>query len=278
MTKTKRKTDRLLPWFGSNTANAARPAELLAGCTWIGIPFGGGMCEVPHFAAKQILAADLHANVVNLCRVIADDALRAELIRRVDAKPYHPVELMAAQRWCLTHYAPVVGPPDLAIAAHYFTAVWMGRGGDAGTRRELSGGLPIRWDATGGGSNRRYRTAIEAVDAWGEAFRRCEFICQDAFDFLDNVKDKPNIGLYCDPPWPDVGNDYLHQFDEGQQRRLAEVLGQFGNVRIVLRYGEHPLIRELYGNRKWQWIGAAGRNQANDEIAEWLICNGKGSR
>lgn len=78
--KAKPKSARLLPWFGSNTENAAEVGRLLEGCRFVAIPFAGGMSEVPFITAKQILANDLHKNVIGLCRVIANDEQRAELI------------------------------------------------------------------------------------------------------------------------------------------------------------------------------------------------------
>lgn len=59
-----------------------------------------------------------------------------------------------------------------------------------------------------------------------------------------------------------------------QQARLAEALAKFARTRVVVRYGDHPLIRDLYPEPRWTWLEQRGRNQRNGEIAEVLIVNG----
>jgi site-specific DNA-adenine methylase len=267
------KSARLLPWFGSNTENAASAGAMLRGCRWVGIPFAGGMSEVPYIDCKQILANDLHRHVVNLCRVIADNRERRWLVEQADALPYHPDILAMYQRDAVNEpdYS-ISSAPDGYAALCYFVSVWMGRGGKAGTTGEFDGSLPIRWNANGGGSNRRYRTAIEALDAWGETFRRCEFVCMDAFEFLDKCRDSRETGIFVDAPWPDAGEEYRHQFSDGDQTRLAERLMKFTQARVVVRFGEHPLIRSLYPESSgWTWHPLTSRNQANDVKPEFLI-------
>jgi len=93
----------------------------------------------------------------------------------------------------------------------------------------------------------------------------------DVFDFLDRVKDQPDHGLYVDAPWPDAGQEYEHSFSTVQQRRLAKRLGEFNSCRLVIRYGDHPLIRELYSVDRWNWIEQTSRSQTNGAVDEVLI-------
>lgn len=266
------KSKRLVQWFGSNTENAAAVGRLLDGCRFVGIPFAGGMCEVPFIDAKQLLVSDLHRLLINLCEVIADPIGKEWLKTQADAMPYHPDVLARAQRVCREFGPQDFQFPNREAAFWYFVAVWMGRGGTAGTSSEFDGALPVRWNANGGGSNRRYRTAIEALDAWGEAFRRCEFVCMDAMEFIDRFPDVDGNGLYIDAPWPDAGEEYLHRFSEAQQRGLADCLTRLTVARVVVRFGEHPLIRGLYPAAEWQWVSGESRDQANAVKREWLIC------
>jgi DNA adenine methylase len=264
------KTRRFVQWFGANTEHAEEPGKLLEGCRFVGIPFAGGMSEVPFITAKQILVNDLHKHIINLCRVVKDDHMRKELIRQCDALPYHPDVLETYKRYAKTDFLSC--NPYMTAAVSYFVCVWMGRGGKAGTKDELKGGLPIRWNADGGGSNRRYRTAIEALDEWGKAFKRCEFVCMDALDFLIRFQDREGHGLFVDAPWPEVGDGYRHTLDESGQRDLAALLLDCKHARIVVRYGEHPLIRKLYPESAWKWIPLESRTQANERKPEFLIC------
>ncbi|MDX2147588.1 MAG: hypothetical protein SFZ23_08710 [Planctomycetota bacterium] len=60
-------------------------------------------------------------------------------------------------------------------------------------------------------------------------------------------------------------------------RDLARALGRFRHARIVLRYGAHPLIAELYLTPgvgvagPWHVHAATTRNMAGHEVQEWLI-------
>lgn len=270
-----KKSRRLVQWFGSNTENAMKVGELLQGCKFVGIPFAGGMSEVPFIQARQILCNDLHKHIINLCRIVQDNQLRAWLIKMADSQIYHPDTLALAQNFCRAY--AIHEPCDPEAALHYFVSVWMGRGGAAGTDREFSGSLPIRWDGNGGGSNQRYRTAIDALNEWGVAFRRCEFICMDGMDFIKRFPDKEENGLYVDANWPSAGHLYSNKITDEQQRELAVILAGFQKSRVVVRYGEHPLIRELYPESQWSWIGNESRDQANQFKAEWLIVRNPGS-
>ena len=57
----------LVQWFGSNRKNAHLPGMHMAGCSWIGIPFCGSGCEIPHMPeGAQIVACDAHDEIIAL--------------------------------------------------------------------------------------------------------------------------------------------------------------------------------------------------------------------
>ena len=259
------RVNALVPWFGSNRTNGAYVGKLLDGCSCVGIPFGGGLCEVPHIKARTIVVSDLHRHVINLARVVADDASRQRLAAEADALPFHPDVLAEAQEISASL------SPDCHnnhAALWYFVSQWMGRSGKAGTDAEFTGKLPVRWNAGGGDSNVRYRSAIASLEAWGQAMRRCNFVCLDVFEFLDSCKDEFGVGLYCDPPFPGPGDAYREKFDERKQRLLAARLRQFEKALVVCRFYDHLLIRELYPESSWVWNVVDGRDQANQTKRE----------
>lgn len=254
--------------------NAEKVGAALRGCNWVGIPFGGSLAEVPSLEALTILVNDLHAHIINLARVAADPVAGPKLYRRLRRPAFHPHTLAGAQRACLTY--PDVENLDaeaaLDFAEKYFLAVWMGRSGKAGTKAEFSGNLPIRWSASGGDSNTRFRSAAESLRDWCRALRHCNFYCLDWRAFLCKCLDKPKHGIYCDPPFPGEGEAYRHQMTEQQQRNLAALLTAFKAARVVCRFYDHPLIRELYTeDQGWRWEFVGGRDQANQEKPEFLI-------
>lgn len=270
--KAKPKSGRLVQWFGANTQHANLAGRLLDGCAWVGIPFSGGMSEVPSINARLILCGDRHRHIINLCQVIASEEGRTWLASEADKMPFHPDVLKSAQeKACKWQW---LDGPSAEAALWYFVSTWLNRGGKAGTDAEFKGNLPMRWDAAGGGSNQRFRTAIETIEEFGQTFRRCEFTCLDAFEFLANVKDNPASGLYVDAPWPSTGDGYRHAFTVQQQRDLARVLAEFKQTRVVVRFGVHPLIDELYPRDVWYWRGVESRTQANKACPEvYLLRN-----
>lgn len=285
-----KKVTALFPVFGGNRTNAERPGELLGKCDWIGIPFAGGMPEVPYMQARSIVVNDLHRHIVNCARACRDYS--AGMVEYLEQTIFHPDSLQRAQEYCqkIELFARV---PDADIkaevegyngchfgaAVNYFVTQWMGRSGNGSTDKEFTGNLSTRWNANGGDSNTRFRSATNAIHDFAREFRRCCFTCLDFRKFLESVSDEAGTGLYCDPPWPDAGEQYLHKFTDQDQRDLAENLDSFQEARIVMRFGEHPLIRELYPERDgWEWIEASGRTQGNNKQTEWFITRRCGSR
>lgn len=266
----------LAQWFGGNRMLAESVGRALGRLRWCGVPFAGGCPELAHIRTAAGVANDLHRHVINLARVVRDDALIEQLALRLDDLLFHPDEFAEAQRRCREReqHDRFGDTPDVQWAVDYFAACWMGRGGHAGKQREFDQMLSLRWTSTGGDSAVRFRSAIQSLRDWHRALRNWSFTCLDAFEFLDNVRDADGHGLYVDAPWPDAGDEYRHAFTDEQQARLAEALAEFTRTRVVVRYGDHPLIRELYPPQRWTWLGQTSRNQRNGEIAEVLIVNG----
>jgi site-specific DNA-adenine methylase len=262
----------IVPYFGCARMVAEEIGRALDGCTWLGVPFAGGMPELAFINCRTIAVNDLHWHVVNLGSVIAHDEMRPQLIRWLQDQAFHEAQLLRSQRMCQAMNGDR-SLQDLDAAKHYFLSQWMGRSGKAGTKGEFDGGLPVRWNANGGDSNTRYRSAIRALGAFGRIMRRCNFTCLDAFEFLDKCQDVEGHGLYIDAPWPDDGDEYRFVLTNEHHRRLATRLSLYRNARVVVRFGDHPMIRELYAESKWEWQSLDGRTQANKKKAEVLLTN-----
>ena len=244
----------------------------------MGIPFAGGMSELVHITAPTILVNDLHWNVINLATVLQHPRKGPKLYRMLRRTAFHEVELSAAQVTasrpdCIHEMREHLG--DLEAAYWYFIACWMGRSGKSGIDDEFNGRLSTRWNGNGGDSNTRYRSAVASIMAWRRILQRCSFSVLDAFDFLDRCEDSAGHAIYCDPPFPGPGDRYRHQFSEAEHRRLAGRLDGLQNARVVCRFYDHPLIREIYPEgRHWTWRRLVGRKQSNAKAAELLIVNG----
>jgi DNA adenine methylase len=276
--KTTMKTKALASWFGSDRMMAEDVGRVMGPQKWIGVPFAGGMSALRCLQAPTLVVSDLHRFVINLARVVADKGARGRLIARLKAAVFHPDELRESMEWCRANEPR--GPATYEEAAYrYFVCSWMGRSAKGGTNGEFKGELPARWNGNGGDSNTRFRSAAAGLEEWGEICARCNFHVMDCFEFLEHAKaksDKPNAksGLYLDPPFPGAGDEYTHRFTEQQHRRLATTLATFENTRVVCRFYDHPLVREIYPESQWTWIRLKGRKQSNEEAPEVLIVNG----
>lgn len=292
------KITALASWFGSNRMNAELPGRELAGCTHITVPFAGGMAEIPHMPPKaQLYVCDLHDDIINLAEIISTDegckVVASELCDRL----FHPKTLADAQARIKRYraqsgdgglFTPSLDSPkygESQRAADFFTCVWMGRGATAGSRSELTSGLALRSCGHGGDPVTRYRSAVESLQAWSQALRRCMFARESCWETIPRVRERakalikqdlpPKLGLYCDAPWPDDGDAYVHGFTEADQRRLATAVSAMPKgVRVVMRFGDHPLVRELYPESEWTWVSVSGRTQTNAKKAEVLLLNG----
>ncbi len=293
---------RLTNWFGSAAEQAHRIGPLLKGCALVVVPFVASFSEVPYLDAAKIIVGDKHAHVINLARVMADDVLGEELQRRLAAQPFCQPVLDDARRFCrqveeqqgLTKNDPALLMFDifgttvdvetdagrLTWAMHYAITSWMGRGGNAGTNGEFSNTkIPIRYSPDGGGSAQRFQNWVSSIPAWRDVLRRCEIDQADAFDVIGNIAkhDTHRVGIYCDPPWVTAGRKYKHPFTDADHRRLAKLLGKFTHARVVIRYGDEPLVRELYPSTEiggpWTYITYPSRGQQNNDVQEILILN-----
>ncbi len=108
--------------------------------------------------------------------------------------------------------------------------------------------------------------------------RRANFTTLDFRAFLAKCKDTADTGIYCDPPFPGPGDAYAHTMTLNDHRELAAVLCKFDVARVVVRYYDVPLIRELYGTRHWAWITLVGRKQTNDAAPEVLLVRNGGGK
>ena len=268
------KVTALAPWFGSNRMLAENVGAALRGCSWVGVPFAGGMSELVHIKANILLVSDLHRHVINLANCVKFN--RAALTAMLDATLFHPDELAKSQAACRARENNPIDVPtgDLEWGASYFVASWMSRAGTSGAEGEFDGSMSIRWKSGGGDSTVRFRSAIESLVEWERIAQKCSFVCLDVFEFLSQAikRDIAENGLYLDPPFPGPGDGYQHKFTIEQHRRLAERLNSFKLCRVVCRFYDHPLIRELYREEDgWTWNLLTGRKQTNDDAPEVLL-------
>lgn len=264
------KTQSALPWFGSDSEVAEDLAAYLNHCRHVTIPFCGGLGILPYLLPRHIVANDLHEDAINFYRYLTGiwgENAKDAVIHHCQRTLSHPSEMENAQA--------VLSDPtkkNTSLAAWAFwTICWLGRKGKGGTKNQ--NGLPsVRRTASGGSNASRIRAASGDLQAWATEFERCEWESVDFRVQLKKVADDAGCGIYLDPPWDQLGDGYLHGFTRQDHVDLRDLLATFTQTVIVLRYGDTPLIRELYAG--WTIIEAESRNQANAVKGElWILRN-----
>ena len=257
------KTKSALSYFGSDSEVAGDLAAMLNHCQHVTIPFVGGAAILPHLTARAIVANDLHSLAINFYRVMSQPDLREYLISFCACTLSHPGEITAAKTL-------LDSDSSIERAWAFWALCWIPRKGKGGTKHQ--GGLPsVRRKANGGNNASRIRAAADDLGQWAKHFERCEWESKDFREVLPSVADDESCGIYCDPPWPGAGRNYVHNFNDNDHLELSKALSRFEKTTVVVRYGEDSKIRTLYEG--WRVIETKTRDQANNNKPEIWITN-----
>lgn len=242
--------------------HAEKVGKLIGKQDLIGIPFAGGLSELPHMNSRQILVNDKHKELFNLYWALKTHP--SEFIRVVKDGLYHPGTLENARQRLQSDL-----PFDRACG--YFVVNWLTRC-SGGEEKEGEGSLAMRWTASGGSSIARWNSAVDGLPKWAEILRtRCECTCLDWREFIEKWNDRKGHAIYLDPPWIEGGEKYVHKFTTKDHTDLAIWAGSLKETAIVLRHSDHPLYREMYQDTGWEWVQVNAKNQAGNSTGEVLI-------
>ncbi len=260
------KTQSALPWFGSDSEVAEQLAKRLDHCKHVTIPFCGGLGILPYLTARSIVANDRHDLAINFYRVASavygKDAQK-HLFELCQQTLSHPAEMKLAKERrdsiC-----------KVTSAWSFWAICWLGRKGKGGVKSQ-DGKPSIRRTASGGSNASRIKAAADDLPEWAKHYTRCEWE-NDCFRVvIPKVANKQDCGMYIDAPWDGPGEGYLHGFDEQDHRDLRGLLSRFTETTVLVRYGDTPLIRELYSD--WQITEAESTDQTNTVKPELWITN-----
>jgi len=245
------KIKSIVPYFGGKRKLAPRIVELLGPHKTYWEPLCGSMAVLllkPPCEMETV--NDLHEDLINLARVIQDKNLAFDLYDKLSRTLYAEKFFEESkERWTSAN-----GDPDtwlsLERAYDYFVVSWMGLNGVSGTAR-CNYQFALRWCRGGGQGARRWRSVIDSMPAWHKRLQNVVILQRDAFEILDNIKDDKDTVIYCDPPYFDKSDKYIHDFTAEQHEQLAQSLKRFGKARIFVSYYDDPKLEGLYeGFRK----------------------------
>lgn len=268
----------IAPWFGGKRTLAPRIVKELGKHSAYWEPFCGSLAvllDKPESSHETV--NDLHGDLINLARVIADDDLYGQLYSRafrVLCDEHRRIE-------SLKDLETATDPLDRAF--HYFVVNWFGRNGFSGTVGCDKSSFAVRWTPNGGHGGQRFASAVNSIPAWHERLRRVTILQRDAFQVIDKIDDHPRVVIYCDPPYLVKAARYQHDFSADDHRRLAKSLSRFEQARVVVSYYRHPDLEVLYPSPRWTHVccaiakglhNAGKRGTTGTEAPEVLLING----
>lgn len=287
MSESAMKIKAIVPWFGGKRNLASRIVELLSPHRVYWEPFCGSMAVLmakPPCVMETV--NDLHADLINLARVIQDSKLGPQLYRQLRRTLMHEQLFKeAAARYKSRGYFAMAPEPDydLPRAYDYFICSWLGRNGVSGTG-SYNQGFCVRYTAQGGHAAKRWQSVIASIPAWRRRLANVTILQRDAFELLERIDDRKGTAIYIDPPYIEKGAKYIHDFEQQDHIRLAQMLGRFKETRIVISYYDHPKLKELYPD--WEHIeipitkSLDNQNRRDKEnkgvvkVVEMLLVNG----
>lgn len=287
------KITAIAPWFGGKRNLAGRIVAALGKHRAYWEPFCGSMAVLLAKEPSSFETVnDLHGDLINLARVLADETAAIDLYSRLSRLVMHETLFHeAAARWHERGQIAAGDHGDVARAYDFMICSWFGRNGVAGTQ-SYHQGFCVRYTKNGGHAATRWRSAVDSIPAWHERLRAVTILNRCAFQLLERIEDADGVALYADPPYIEKGAEYVHDFGnncEGCRRvhthdELAVLLGRFKRTRVVVSYYAHADIERLYPPANWavheievsKAMASQGkRDKANDVRArELLIVNG----
>lgn len=238
------KIKAILPYFGGKRNLAPQIVEVIGDHKVYWEPFCGSMAVLMLKPPCEMETVnDLHGDLINLAKVIQDKELGFRLYDKVSRTLYAEDFFRESKdRWLKEE---TNGQPDIDRAYDYFVVSWMGLNGVSGTKR-CNYQFALRWCRGGGQGARRWRSVIESVPAWHKRLANVVILRRDAFEIIDNIKDARETVIYCDPPYFEKSNKYVHDFLPEDHERLAKSLRRFNEARVIVSYYDDTRLEGLY--------------------------------
>lgn len=263
---------QLVPWFGGKAALSKWIVTEFGPHSSYFEPFTGG-CAIlfRKLIAPHETINDLHEDVTNLARVIADTADHQKLVRSLAYR----INCEALQREARDRLRkPFVAGVDRA--ADFLYASWLAMNGYIGTQQHL--GYAAQYKRASSSKSHKLQAAIESIRWWHDRMKHVAVLNRDGFELLAKVPDDSKTVVYCDPPYVVKSGRYRIDFAVGDHERLAQALARFRKTRVVVSYYDHPLLDQLYAG--WhkrilnEWKTRSHNGVRKPKPSEILLING----
>lgn len=213
------------------------------GCVYVEPFVGGGstVCQfVNRFTPRKIVVNDKDPSIAAVWRCVADGRLAMDLSCRIKETPVSVAEF-ERQREALKSKDGV----DLAFARLYigWTAF---RGSNVDTGPVGGWRQNSKWNHRIEKSYKPDEISLRVLDLHDAIGSKLQVRNED-FGHLIKEFDQPGVVMYLDPPYYEVGNRlYDLGMSDEDHVRLAGLVKGVKHAFVVLSYGDHPSIRDLY--------------------------------
>lgn len=251
------KIKSLVPWYGSKRTLAPRIIQQFGPHSTYVEPFAGSLAVLlAKQPARHEVVSDLHADLINLLRVLCDYESARQLHGFLALVPYcETLYLEAFERLKGEYETPIERARDYMIVA------WQGRNGLCGTTAKLT--FARRMTSLGGGGAQRWNSVLASIPDWHQRLCTIEFHQRDAFATLAKLEDKEDVLIYFDPPYlletRSENATYQHEFSPVDHERLAAELRRFKRSRVIVSYYQSEATDNLYPG--WTAVRAGQRKR-----------------
>ena len=243
----------LIPYIGGKHRIASQLAVFLraTGAQTVVDVFGGSGAVLLNSGFQKRIYNDADGDLVNLFRVLANDAQRAALLRRLRQLPMSRRIFDDDYRGYLQNgfsFAYLADPVERARATFYRHHLSFGG-------KTRSGGFTCSTGDRGKLKEAyRYRNALRRIVEMAQFWRETVIENLHYSEAISIYGRRPGVVLFCDPPYVETENLYSHRFSRADHTFLANQLSDCV-APAVCTYYDHPLIRSLYPADRWTWTG-----------------------
>jgi DNA adenine methylase len=211
--------------------------------------FGGSGAVTMNAGFQKRIYNDADGDMVNLFRVLSDGSMRMALLKMLRWQP--PSRRIFEEdynRYLRSGFSfgNVSDPIERARATFYrqhFAYGGKARSGGFVTSTGDRGKLKEAY---------RYARVLRKLAEHGRFWRETVLENQHYADCISIYGQRPNVVLFCDPPYVGTENLYSHRFGKADHIFLAEQLATCRAPAVVTYYDE-PIIRQLYHQGTWAW-------------------------
>lgn len=241
------KITALAPWAGSKRTLASTIGSVIGPHSAYFEPFCGSMSVLlGKRRASMETVNDLHGDLVNLARVIQDEALGPNLYKRL-RRTLFCQELFTDVHKGFREEGLAFDVPnmvDLERAVRFAIYSWFGRNGTIGTNS--GNNFCVRYTSNGGSPSTRWTGWVSSIPFFHKRLKGVIILREDGFKVFERMEDKATTVAYLDPPYIQKGFQYEYDFAADDHERLAKLARTFTKTRIVISYYDHPDLAKLY--------------------------------